>query len=169
MSAPDVLGTVCDRLVGGMMFHSDHADLCRLMGVGWLAELHEDGYLHDSKAHAKVRREAIRHTCLIAPSGRQERTHTLDQWQGRKAHEVTREQRQSALEDAMADWCDWEESAAATYRTAYRRMLECGCMELAELMRKLATDTECELAHARELRVEMMACDWDMSHVLEMG
>ena len=43
MGAADVLGTVCDRLVGGLMFHSEHADLFAYLGIEWLAEAHEDG------------------------------------------------------------------------------------------------------------------------------
>ena len=168
MSASDVLGVVCDRLVGGMMFHADHADLCRLMGFENLAGHHDDGFLHDSKAHSKVRRLTVLHTCVIAPSGKQDRTHTLDRWQGVKREGVSREQRESAIRDAMVDWCDWEQSAAATYNNAYRRMLECGHMALADLMRRLAEDTEDELAEARKMYAEMEACDWDMSHILEM-
>ena len=168
MAATDVLGTVCDRLVGGMMFHSDHADLCRLMGFENLAKLHDDGFLHDSKAHSRVRRMALRHTGLVVPNGRQDRTHTLDRWHGVKRMDVSCEQRRDAIRDAMCDWCEWEESAAATYNAAYRRMLDCGHMALARLMEELATDTEDELAHARQMSVEMAASGWDMPYILGM-
>lgn len=169
MAAQDVAGAVCDRLVGGMMFHSDHADLCRLLGVEWLAKLHEDGYLHDSKAHAKVRRQTIRHVGLLASAGRQERTRTLDQWRGRRMSDVQPDARSIALRDAMRDWCDWEESAADTYRTAYSRLLSCGCMSLAEESKELAVETEEELSRARAIWAEMDACGFDMPHVMEMG
>ena len=168
MAAIDVLGVVCDRLVGGMMFHSDHADLCRFMGFENLAKLHEEGYLHDSKAHARVRRMALVHTETIAPGGRQDRTHTLDRWQGVKRKDVTCEQRKTALCDAMCDWLEWEQSAASVYQTAYRRMLDCGNMTLASLMEELAIDTEKELAHARQMHAEMAASGWDMPYILEM-
>lgn len=168
MAARDVLGSVCDRLVGGMMFHSDNADLCRLMGVEWLAELHDDGFLHDAKAHAKVRRLAILHTRGTVASGRQDRTHTLDQWRKVRACDITHEQRMVALRDAMDDWCEWEESAAETFRAAYSRMLDCGHAAIAKRLLKLAEDTEDELAEARLIRAEMDACAWDMPHVMEM-
>ena len=169
MAAQDVMGAVCDKLVGGMMFHSDHADLCRLLGVEWLARAHEDGYLHDSKAHAKMRRKYIRHVGMMASAGRQERTRTLDQWRGRRMADVQCDTRPIALRDAMRDWCEWETGAADTYRTAYQRLLSCGHMALAEEARELAVETEDELSRARAMWVEMDACGFDMPHVMEMG
>lgn len=168
MSATDVLSAACDRLVGGMMFHADHADLCRLTGVEWLARLHDRGFVHDAKAHARVRRVAMPLTGMVVPGGRQDRTHTLDKWHGVRMREVAREQRETAVRDATADWLEWEESAAATYCQAHKRMLECGQMTLAELMASLATDAESEIAEARRILTEIDACGCDMSHVLEM-
>lgn len=169
MAVQDVLGAVCDRLVGGMMFHSDHADLCRFLGVEWLARLHDDGFLHDSKAHCKVKMMAVRLTDMMVSSGRQERTHALDQWRGMRTTDVTCDKRNQGIADAMDDWCEWEESAASTYRTAYSRLVSMGQMVLADEMRRLAKDTERELAEAKSLRLEMRACGYDIAHVMEMG
>lgn len=167
MAATDVLASMSDKLVGGMMFHSDHADLSRMMGIEWLAELHEDGFAHDCEAFRKVRREGIRHTGMLVPGGRQERTHVLDKWASSKAWDAQPDA--ESLRSAMLDWCDWEASAADTYRNAYRRLMDMGEMSLAKLVRKLAEDTELELAEARELMQEMSASGWDMPHVLSMG
>ena len=78
MGAVDVVGTVTDRLVGGMMFHSEHADLCRWLGVMWLAKAHEDGYAHDARCLRKLRRMCVDRMGTFPPEGRQERGHALD-------------------------------------------------------------------------------------------
>jgi len=168
MAATDILGTVADRLVGGMMFHSDHADLCSWLGVRWLAELHEEGYHHDARCLRKVHRIGIEISGLMVPDGRQERTHSLDAYRQVKRWEVKPDVRKSALSDAMHDWIDWEAGTVQVLASAYRRLFDCGETTMALKVRDMARDTEKELAHARDLLCEMDAVCWDMPHVMEM-
>lgn len=166
MAAIDVLSSVSDRLVGGMMFHSDHADLCRMYGIEWLAKLHDDGFLHDSKSLSRVHRKCILLTGLAVLNGRQERTHVLDRFKGKSAWDVV--PTMEDVRDAMCDWTDWESSAMDTYRTAYRRLTDMGEVALAEEAKRLALDTEEELAEAKAIAHEMAVSGWDMPHVLCM-
>lgn len=169
MPARDVVGAACDVLVGGMMFHSDHADLCRLLGIEWLARLHDDGYAHDAVAYRKLRRKAIAQTCEIPTYGRHGRTTTLDRWRGMTADEVDTDGRVTALRQAMDEWCSWERTASEEYGECHSRLLSHGYVDLADEMRHLAIDTEREHAEACALRREMRACGWDMAHVYDMG
>lgn len=168
MSATDILGSVSDRLVGGMMFHSDHADLCRWLGVGWLADLHEEGYEHDSRCLRMVHRLGIRFCGVMVPDGRQSRSRSLDAYRQTKRWDVKCDVRESALSDAMHDWVDWENGTATMLNSAYRRLHDSGETKVALKVRRIATDTEGELAHARDLLTEMEAVRWDMTHVLRM-
>ena len=168
MAAVDILGSVADRLVGGMMFHSDHADLCSWLGVGWLAALHEDGYKHDSACLRRVHRMSVRFCGLMAQDGRQQRTHSLDAYHSTARWDVMCDVRRQALRDAMHDWVDWESGTVQVLAGAYRRLYDCGETTLAEGIKAVAEDTEKELSHARDLLCEMEAVGWDMSHVYEM-
>lgn len=161
MAAIDVLGTVCDRLVEGMMFHSDRADLCRYMGFEKLTKLHEDGFADDSAAFRKVRRLCVSRLDAFPSQGRQERGHVLDSWKGRARHAVTTEERCDALMAVMQDWVEWEDGTAETYRTAARRLWEMGETALAKKMNGLADDTECELAEAKALHNRLISTGWD--------
>ena len=169
MAAVDVLGTVADRLVGGMMFHSDHADLCAWLDIRWLAKLHEDGYLHDSKCLRKVHRDGVMFLGAMVPDGRQQRTHSLDAYRSTARWSVNADVRKCAVADAMHDWIDWEDGTAKAMNAAYRRLFDCGETAVACRVKDIARDTEEELAHARSLLVEMEAVCWDMSHVMQMG
>ena len=151
------------------MFHSDHADLCLWLGIRWLSDEHEDGYLHDSGCLRRVHRIGIRDCGLMVPDGRQQRTHALDAYRQTKRWDVQRDVRMAALCDAMRDWCEWEDGTATMMNAAYRRLFDCGQTDAALVVRKVARDTERELAHARDLLCEMEACGWDMAHVMEMG
>lgn len=161
MAAIDVLGTVCDRLVEGMMFHSDRADLCRFMGFERLTGLHEDGFSDDSAAFRKVRRLCVSRLDAFPSQGRQERGHVLDAWKGRARHAVTTEERHDALVAVMQDWVEWEDGTAETYRTAARRLWDMGETALAKRVNALADGTESELAEAKALHNRLIATDWD--------
>ena len=169
MAAVDVLGTVADRLVGGMMFHSDHADLCSWLGVRWLSELHEDGYLHDSKCLRRVHRDGITFLGLLVPDGRQQRSHALDAHMGRTRWCVQHDDIVPAIRLAMEDWCDWEDGTAKAMNAAYRRLFDCGETAVACRVKAIARDTEEELAEARGILAEMEAVCWDLPHIMQMG
>lgn len=168
MAAVDALGTVADRLVGGMMFHSDHADLCAYLGIGWLAGLHEDGYEHDSGCLRRVRRMSVRHLGLPVPEGRQERGHSLDAFRGTRRWDVKADAICPTVSDAMHAWVDWESGTVTVLTVAASRLMECGELLLHDRVKAIAKDTSRELAHARDLLREMEAVGWDMSHVLQM-
>ena len=161
MAAVDVLGTVADRLVEGMMFHSDHADLCRLMGFKRLTKLHERGFRDDSSALRMVHGLCIERTGMLVPQGRQERTRTLDRWQGVRRRGIPTEDRAKALESVMSDWLDWEDGTADTYRMAARRLWEMGETALSLRVNDLAEETEAELAGATDLYCRLSASGWD--------
>lgn len=161
MAAIDVLGMVCDRLVEGMMFHSDRADLCRYMGFERLTKLHEDGFHDDSASFRKVRRMCVERLDAIPPQGRQERGHSLDVWRGKVRRSVTTEERRKCLMEVMSDWVDWEDGTADTFRTAAHRLWDMGETALSERVNKLADSTESELARASALHNRLVATDWD--------
>lgn len=168
MSAADVLGTVSDRLVGGVMFHSEHADLCRWLGVEWLAKLHEEGYEHDSACLRKVRRLSVDHLGTFVPEGRQDRSHLLDAYRQKRSWDVPCDVRETALCDAMHDWADWEDGTVTVLTSACKRLSDGGCLLLSDKVRSIAKDTSEELARARSLLLRMEAVKWDMGHILEM-
>lgn len=168
MTGQDALGTVSDRLVGGVMFHLEHADLCEWLGVRWLADLHREGYEHDSRCLRKVRTLCVRHLGTFVREGRQERSHLLDSYRQQRGWETKSDVRRAALCDAMHDWVDWEEGTVTVLTSACKRLSDCGCLLLSDKVRKMAKDTSKELAHARELLSEMESVCWDMDYVLQM-
>lgn len=161
MAAIDVLGTVCDRLVEGMMFHSDRADLCRFMGFERLTKLHEHGFEDDSASFRKVRRLCVSRLDAFPSQGRQERGRSLDRWKGRERSSVTTEERRQCLMEAMQDWVEWEDGTADTFRAASRRLWDMGETALSMKVCRLAEATECELAEAKFLHNRLVATDWD--------
>lgn len=169
MAAVDVLGTVSDRLVQGMMFHSEHADLCAYIGVQWLAELNEDGYEHDSRCLREVRRLSVRHLGLPVPEGRQERGHSLEAFRGTRRWDVSADAIGPVVKDAMHAWVDWESGTVTVLTSAASRLMDSGELLLYDKVKAIAKDTSKELAHARDLMCEMESVCWDMSHILQMS
>lgn len=167
MAACEELGHVADTLVGGMMFHSDHADLMRFVGLGWLADLHEDGYSHDSAAYRKVRSKCIRHTDRICPTADQKRTGSLASVAKRSRLDVSGQDRRQLLKTSLEEWAAWESDAAKAYSEASVALSDDAA--LYRLVRKLQRGAERELAEARDYISELSACNWDMVHAFDMG
>lgn len=163
----DVVGAVSDRLVGGMMFHSDHADMMRLLGIKSLRRLHEDGFSNDSHNMRKVRKACVSYLGKIPPHGKQERTKTLDSVAKRGADGIGASERQRLVRASMSDWIEWESGTIDTYARAANEL--CDHAVMWELMRELQSDTERELSHAREVSLELESCGYDMCHIFEMG
>lgn len=168
MTAADIMGTVCDRLVGGTMFHLEHADLCEWIGVPWLYDLHREGYEHDSACLRKMRRMCVRHLGTFATEGRQERSHLLDAYKQTKKWDVQPDVRKTVVCDAMQDWIDWENGTVTVLTSACNRLSDAGYLLLADKVRAIVKDTSDELASARDMFTRMSAVGFDMTYVLEM-
>ena len=168
MAAHDVLGTVCDRLVGGVMFHLEHSDLCEWLNVPWLADLHKEGYEHDSACLQKMRRLSVDQLGTFVTEGRQDRSHLLDAYRQTMRWDVTQDVRKATLRDAMQEWIDWESGTVTVLTGACKRLSDGGYLLLSDKVRKIVRDTSDELAEARRLMTEMQSVDWDMTYVLTM-
>ena len=168
MTAADVMGTVCDRLVGGTMFHLEHADLCEWAGVPWLYDLHREGYEHDSACLRKMRYLCLHHLGTFATEGRQERSHLLDAYKQTKKWDVKPDVRKTVIHDAMHDWIDWESGTVTVLTSAYNRLADSGNLLLADKVKAVIKETSNELAGAREMLAQMEAVEWDMTYILEM-
>ena len=161
MAASDVLGAVCDRLVGGMMFHSDNADLCMLLGFKRLRKLHEEGYASDSRAHRKVRTMCLRMTNELPAQGRQERGRILDRWRSKSRVDIPHDERIATLKEAVRDWADWERDTAEIYDDAAKRLWDMGECHMSHVIAKMARSASEEMATACDLMCRLEACGWD--------
>lgn len=166
MSAVDALKPVADRLVGGMMFHSEHANICLLHGLRKLARHHEDGFASDSHAFREVHSETVRHTGFVLPDGDQKRQGGSSST-GACAWSVTSEQAAKAARETTEAWVEWESGTVSVYMGAYKRLWDMGEPCLAALVLKLAEDTQDELAGARGIMQDMMVADFDCTYIAD--
>lgn len=151
------------------MFHSEHADLCRLMGFHGLAEENEDGYAHDSKCLRKVHRIGIDHTGALLPEGRQERSHVLDAYQRHASWDIDADMRRHALECVLDDMVEWEEGTCDVLRRAHACLLDRGEATLAKCVRRILEDTEEELALYRHEHSRFESVNWDLELAMWRG
>ena len=167
MDATEALATVSDRLVGGVMHHSDHADLCWHMGLEEVARMNEAGYRHDSKCLRRVRKAAIRNLGSPLPESRQDRSHLLDAHRREPWWELGPQARQDALRTALGNMAEWEEGTCAVLRRAHESLLARGQATLSDLVWEILADTEGELAGIREACALCETCGWDVPTCLE--
>ena len=168
MAAIDVLGEVADRLVRGMMFHSDHADLMCFMGMKGLKRYHECGYHDDAKTFRKVHRLGVKHCGMLVPNGDQDSDEPLRRYLGHSQRELEPKDKRDALMTSMQAWCEYEEETVKVYSRAARDLWGMGEATLWSKVFGLQRHAEQELATARKLHAEMEACGYDMCHVLDM-
>lgn len=168
MAANDILGEVADRLVGGMMLHSDHADLMCFLGLKGLKRYHEKGYHDDAMKLRKTHRMSIKYTGMLLPQSSQERSDDLDAFMNYSRHDLDTEAKRNALEGAMKSWAEWEQGTVIAYSRAARDLWGINEAVLWKKVFKWQREAEKELAMVHKLMCEMETCDWDMCHILDM-
>ena len=156
------MGTVSDRLVGGMMFHDAHADLCHFLGMDGFAKLHERGYHDDSKSLRKVRRETIRHLGRIPLQGNQKRTDTLSKVIAYESADLSANDRYRLAVSSLEQWMEWERETARVFGEASESLDG----SLWKLVTRLQRGAEREHAEAYRLLIEAKACD--LAHLYDM-
>jgi len=167
MTHAEALGAVSDRLVGGMMFHSEHADLMRMLGITWLAKLHERGFKDDSKAYRKARTLCIRHCGTVAPSGNPPQPDALSQLNGHVKGDIRALDVQRMVKASMQEWRKWESGTAKAMASAADELTDSAV--LWDEVRSMQSDVEDELAMLEEIMCEMDQCSYDVGHVHDMG
>lgn len=165
MTELEALGMVCDRLVGGMMFHSDHADLMRMLGMTCLHKLHEHGYKSDARSLRKVRCACVRHLGMLPTQGHQSRGEDLDCIRGTHRSDIGPSMAQKLLKASLHAWRDWETGTAEVF---YDASCALGGAGLWDLVRMLQSGAEDEASEACDLIREMDSCCWDMCHAHEL-
>lgn len=168
MPAIDVYGEVSDKLVEGMMLHSDHADLFDFLGLKGFKRLHEYGYLHDTGNYRMIHRYAINHLGMIPPQGRQERPTSLDAYMGRDRMDVAEGERRESVEGSITAWVMWERETKAAYQRAWETLTRIGEVAAARPIEKLIKDVDRELKKAERLHIRIKATGYDMGHIMEM-
>lgn len=158
----DAMAAVCDRLTGGVMFHSDHADLMSFLGLGRFAEMHEEGFLHDSRALRDMRSECIERLGRIPPQGDQRRGVTLSKLMAYSRPDLSASDRYKLATESLTAWAEWERGTAEALNEA-KSLLD---GVLWRRVDKLARGAEDEAVEAETLSMEAMACD--MAHVYDM-
>lgn len=156
------MGTVCDRLTGGLMFHSDHADLMTFLGLGGFAHLHEDGYRHDSRSLRRMRTECIRRVGKIPQQGNQSKGNALSKVIAYSRRELSANDRYRLTNESLKAWSEWEHGTSKVL-TESLGVLD---GQLWKMVDKLARGAEDEAMMADELCMEVAACD--MAHVYDM-
>lgn len=167
MGACEEMGRIADTLVGGMMFHSEHADLMRLVGIRWLASLHEDGYEHDAKAYRKARRLCIDHMERMCPTGDQRRPEPVGKAAQTPRQGLSAQDMRQLVKTSLEGWAAWESSAAKAYADASVSLV--GNDTLYRWAKRLQRAAEAELAEVRSAISELSSCNWDIVHAYEMG
>lgn len=165
MSPDEAMGMVADRLVGGMMFHSDHADLMSMLGIGWMRKLHERGFRDDSKSFRKVRSSCVRHLCTMAPRGGQVVGTSLDGLVGKTRSDIGVLDYPRLVKASMADWVEWEAGTAGVFHEASESLGGA----LWDVVHGLESDVEDELSLARDIERRMFACNYDMAQIYDGG
>lgn len=168
MATREIMAEVADRLVGGMMLHSDHADLMCFLGFKGLKRYHEKGYHDDAMAFRKVHRKAIEWTGILVPNGDQRSPEDLTPFMNYDRMTLDDEAKRNALEGAMQSWHDWEQETVKVYSRAARDLMGMGEAEMWKKVFKLQRKAERELNSVRKLICEMKSCNWDMCHIIDM-
>ena len=157
------MGTVADRLVGGMMFHSDHADLNRFLGLDAFAGLHEDGFLDDSRSLRKVRKKCVLHLGRIPQQGKQERGKDLEKVMAYRSSDLSANDRYRLTVSSLEAWERWERGTAEVFSEASNALDG----TLWKLVKRLQMGAEKEAVEASRLLTEAKACD--MAHLYDMN
>lgn len=156
------IGKVCDRLTGGVMFHSDHADLMWFLGLEGFAKLHERGFTHDSESLRRMRRECMMRTGKIPQQGNQSKGNALAKVSAYSRRDLSANDRYRLTTESLKSWSEWEHGTAKVLGEAAEELGG----SLWRMVDKLRRGAEDEAVEADNLMMEAMACD--MAHVYEM-
>ena len=169
MNAVEIFSRMATHMVKGMMTHEQLMNAYLFLGLHGCAACHEYHYIKETESYISLCKYTAEHFDSII--GTNQPINDIPDiipksWYASTRDKVSHETRLQAIEEALTEWINWEESAKSLYEESYS-LLVTSDLAAAEFVKKLALDAEDEIVYARKELLDKRSTGFDMSYIME--
>lgn len=168
MTREEVFHNVAERVINGMMLHSELADYYCFLCVPKFADMHEDRYCDESKMYRQICRFCLTtHNRLITAPQFTYESVIPPTWYKYDRFEIDTSTIRNGAKRGFETWVEWEKETKKVYEKMYSELLSMNEIDSAEEVKRLVCDVSEELKTAEKIHLRLKAMDYTISAILQ--
>lgn len=167
MTIEEVWSNVAQRMIEGLMTHSQLSDYFGFIGLKGFQECHLYHYFEENCNYKKVGDYYLKHynKLLLDQPFKNPDVIPQDQFQYNR-QQVTAEVRKEAIRAAIEKQVYQEKNTKKKYEQCYEALIQLNEIAGAAYLEQYIIDVDNELAEAEQLYLELMATDYDIHDII---
>lgn len=163
----EIFSQVSDRMIVGLMTHSQLADYFGFLGFEGYQLCHLYHFFEENCNYKKIAKYYLKHysKILIERPFQNPNIIPKDWWQYTR-EQVGNDVRKNAVQAGFDKWVNWEKDTKKFYEMQYQNLVKENEISGAEELAKYITDVDYELAEAEQERIELMGMSYSVLDIM---
>ena len=168
MTKEEVFSLIAERMVEGLMVHSQMSDYFSFLGLEGYAECHKYHYFEENSNYRKISHYYLTHHNQIIKDRPFTNPNIIPaDWYNYTRQNVDSAVRKAGVKAGFEKWVKWEKDSKSVYETYFQELLKLNEVAAAMELKKYIMDVDNELAGAEAELLTLFAIDYDMTHIVE--
>lgn len=167
MAIPEIYSQIAQRMIEGLMTHSQLADYFGFLGLKGYQKCHLYHYFEENNNYKCIANYYLKHhnKLLLDMPFKNPRVIPED-WFQYNRQQVTKEVRRSAISAGIERQVAQEKETKKFYENKITELIQLKDIAGAEEVKKYIVDVDYELAEAEEIYLELFAIDYNISDIV---
>lgn len=168
MTIDEIFTTIGQKMVEGLMFHSQLCDFFCFLGLKGYSKCQKYHYFEESCNYKKLGNYYLTHYGkIILEEGFNNPKVIPENWVKYTRADVNTATRKNSVQSGFEKWVNWETDVKKTYEMLYDELIGLGEVAAGAEVKKYIEDVDEELANATQKWLELRATDWDISLIID--
>lgn len=167
MKVDEIFASISQRMIEGLMTHSQLADYFGFLGLEGYQQCHLYHFFEENNNYKKLSKYYLKHysKILIEMPFQNPKIIPEDWWQYTR-EQVTEPVRKNAIQAGFERWVKWEKDTKKFYEQSYANLTSLGENAAAAELQKYIIDVDYELAEATQYLITLSAIDYSVKDIM---
>lgn len=167
MTIDEIVGQITQRMITGLMVHSQMCDYYSFLGLKGYAKCHLYHFYEENNNYKKFSNYYIRHYDKLVLDLPVANPKVIpDDWYRYTRQDVDVTIRSTSIQAGFEKWVKWEKETKAFYEQQYRNLMDMGYISMAIEVKKYVKDVDFEFADATQKMLSLKAINYDISDII---
>jgi len=167
MTTSDIFSQIAQRMIEGLMTHSQLSDYYGFLGLEGYQECHKYRYFEENGNYKKIADYYLKHyNKLLIDQPFNNPDVIPSDWFKYTRQQVGPDVRRPAIQLGFEKWVKWEKDTKKIYEQYYQELINLNEVAAAIELKKYIADVDKELADARQEHLELEAIDYNISDIM---
>lgn len=163
----EIFGQVSNRMIEGLMTHSQLADYFGFLGLEGYQQCHLYHFFEENCNYKKIAEYYLKHYSKILIEKPFKNPNIVpEDWQQYTREQVNNDVRKNAIQVGFEKQINQEIETKKFYEIHYQNLVKESEIAAAEELAKYITDVDYELAEARQEQIKLMGMDYSVLDIM---